>query len=191
MDPARATQFEVETGWLIRQNYAGIVDLSVYNASIGTRWGSTGVPQAVKELCNRNKVGRFIKIGSIQEAKDALYNGYAIHSGQNIGFSSQSDDRGITRPQGSWSHDMATLGFDDTKTFYPVCVFFVQNSWGPWNQPPRRQPPYGPLVPGMFAVEEDVYARMVRAGGMFAYADVQGFRKKDLPNYGTGSFLGL
>ncbi len=188
MDPARATQFEVETGWLLRQDYSGVVNLSTYNASIGTGWGRTGVPEAVKELCRQHKVGKFIKIGSVQEAKDALFNGYAIHSGQNIGFKSSSDERGITSPSGSWNHDMACLGFDDTKTFYPVCVFFIQNSWGKWNQTPRKIPPYG-IQPGAFAIEEEVFARFVRANSMFAYADVQGIKKKDLPNYGTGLFL--
>lgn len=189
MDPARATKFEVETGWLLRKNYPGIVDLSVYNASIGTNWGRTGVPASVKELCSPTKIGRFIKINSVEEAKDALFNGYAIHSGQNIGLASSSDDRGITRRSGSWSHDMCTSGFDDTKTFYPVCVFFIQNSWGKWNNPPKRQPPYGPLQPGSVAIDEELFAAFVRGGGMFAYADVQGIRKKDLPHYGTGLFL--
>jgi hypothetical protein len=184
MDPARATRFEVETGWLIRKNYEGVVDLSVYNAKIGMGWGSRGVPDAVKQLCSQNKIGRFIKIGSVQEAKDALFNGYAIHSGQNIGFSKTSDEQGITRRSGSWNHDMACLGFDDTKTFYQVCVFFIQNSWGKWNSAPKRQPPYGPLQPGMFAIDEDMMGSFVRAGSMFAYADAQGFRKKDLPSYG-------
>lgn len=189
MDPARATRFEVETGWLIRQNYPGIVDLSVYNASIGIRWGSRGVPEDVKKLCNEHKIGRFIKINSVEEAKDALFNGYGIHSGQNIGLAKTSDERGITRRSGSWNHDMCCSGFDDTKTFYPVCVFFIQNSWGKWNSAPQRQPPYGPLQPGSAAIDEELFAQFVRAGSMFAYADAQGFRKKDLPNWGAGFYI--
>ncbi len=193
MDPARATRFESDFGFLFRQAYP-FVDLSVYDSRIGSRWGSRGVPEEVEEECRKHNVGQWVAPTSVDEVKDLLFSGYALHSGQNFGVKSSSDSRGIAIPSGSWAHDMATVGYDDTREVYPVCVFLVANSWGQWNQRPKVWPEdrYGPWPKGSFWLAEDVYARhFVGSRSIFAYCDIQGVPQKPLPDYGNlDSILG-
>lgn len=130
MDPARAARFERDEGWLVRQNYPGVVDLSKYKSSIGANWGRRGVPEEVKALCRENNVGELVVPKNVGQTLDALANGYAAHSGQNWGTSSKQPKDGINRKSASWSHDMATVGYDISKEFFKEEVLFVANSWG-------------------------------------------------------------
>jgi hypothetical protein len=189
MDPAVATRFEVDNGFLFREKYP-FADLSRYNASIATSRLLT--PECVAE-CKRHNVGRYVVPASTSDAKDLFYAGYAMHSGQSFGVSGQSDSRGIAVKSGAWNHDMATVGYDDTREVYPVCVFLVANSWGTWNSKPKVWPEevYGPWPVGSFWVDEELYGRyFVGSRSIFAYADVNSVPQKQLPDYGTTEYLG-
>jgi hypothetical protein len=186
MDPAKATRFESDFGFLFRKKYP-FADLSVYDSDIGSRWGRQGVPQVVCDECRKHNVGQWIAPRSTDQVKDLLYSGYALHSGQNFGVSTVSDRRGIAVPRGRWAHDMATVGYDDTREVYPVGVFLIVNSWGRWNQRPKVWPEdrYGPWPVGSFWLAEDVYERFfVGSRSIFAYCDIQGVPQKRLPDYG-------
>ena len=188
MSPARAAQFERDTGFLARQKYAGVVDLSVYNGVIGVRWGrSGGVPKAVQELCNANKVGTIALVRSMDDAMDALYNGYGITSGQNAAWSDRPGGKNIhPRVSPGWSHAMATLGYDDTKEFWPFRVWYIGNSWGRWNKPvPDWPASYPEQIPGMIVTDDAGYATCVESEDMWAYSDVQGYPARALPDLGS------
>jgi hypothetical protein len=189
MDPGAAARFERDFGYMVRQNYPGVVDLSTYNGNTGAGWGGRGLPAAVRELCKQRKVGSFINPRTAEDAMDLLQNGYAIHSGQNVGFSSTPGADGIFRRGSPWGHDMATTGYDDSKAFYPVRVWFVQNSWAAWCTPPAKWPVdlYGPYITGMIVCSDDDYHTFWSAGSMFAYQNVQGFPRQNLPDYGVPS----
>lgn len=191
MSPARAAQYVRDTGWLGRENHEspnGNLDLRKYNANIGARWGRSGVPSWVKELCKAKRVGRYVRPTSVDEAKDLLASGYAGHSGQQIGFNATPDRHGISPRRGSWNHDMAIVGFDDTREHFPVCVFFVPNSWGQWNKKPSAsqwpEELFGPWIPGMIVVHEDVFSQFVRAGDMWFYSDIGSYERRELPDWG-------
>jgi hypothetical protein len=189
MSPSTASRFERDVGFLVRQNYPGVVDLSRYDSSIGTRWGSRGVPENVKKLCREHNVGSYTIPQTAEEARDLLGKGYAIHSGQNWGCSINSD--GVAQTSARWSHDMATVGMDDTQEHYPAkygCLFLVANSWGAWtSKPPKwNDAVYGPWPVGSFWVPEDIYARyFTGSGSIMAYSNVRGFPAQNLPDYGT------
>lgn len=190
MSPAKAAMFENSTGFLIRKNYE-IVDLSSYKGSIGARWGKGGVPPDVQKLCAENKVGIIRQIRSIADARDALFNGYALMSGQYAAWApSPSDDHYHKRVSPGWNHAMATVGMDFTKKFWPFNVFFIQNSWGGWNQKPREWPgDYPPWVPGMIVCREEDWAVCVESEDCYAYGSVDGFPPQRLPDYGTIGML--
>ena len=183
MDPAVATRFEVDYGFLFRQKYP-FADLSQLNE----RLAEPGfLSEEVKAACREHNVGRWLTPQSADEVKDALYAGYALHSGQNFGVREVSDAKGVAIPSGRWSHDMATVGYDDTREVYPTGVFLVANSWGEWNVRPRVWPEerYGQWPVGSFWVAEDVYERyFVGSGSIFAYCDIKGVPQKKLPDYG-------
>jgi hypothetical protein len=191
MSPARASQFERDFGFLARTKYDGVVDLTNYNSSIGSRWGSSGVPDNVKELCRKHKVGVISCVKTQADLMDAMFNGYAAHSGQFAAWDATSNDKGIHgRASGGWAHDMATVGYDDTKEFFPFRVWMIQNSWGPWNQKPRAWPKeYGEWVPGMILTSADDYDVCVDSADCWTYGSIEGYPPQRLPDYGTIGLL--
>lgn len=197
MDPGRAARFITKFGFMIRKNYPGCVDLSRYNSSIGARWGRSGPPSCVKEKCKEHPVGEYVTPNTADEAIALFYNGYTCHSGQNTGFSILTDHRGIHYKKGSWNHDMATVGYDDTREIWPTRVYFVVNSWGKWNdqwykwkQDRELQKILGPPITGMITVHHDIWERYFLGGqSIYFYSDIKGFPAQKLPNYGTKLFL--
>ncbi len=186
MDPAIATRFIHGYGMMFRQKYTS-VDLTKYNSKIGTNWGRNGVPTEVKEECKKHNIGEWIAPSSVEDVKDLLYSGYALHSGQQFGVKNKSDKDGIAIQGGRWNHDMATVGYDDTREVYPDCVFLVANSWGLWNERPYVWPieRYGEWPVGSFWVREELYAKyFVGNRSIFAFCDVKGVPQKKLPDYG-------
>ncbi|MEA1999536.1 MAG: hypothetical protein U9N61_09505 [Euryarchaeota archaeon] len=197
MDPGRAARFVTEYGFMIRQNYSGCVDLSQYNSSVGSRWGRSGPPSCVLEQCKEHPVGEYVTPNDPDEAMALFHNGYPCHSGQNIGFDSTPNSRGYHDRQGSWNHDMATVGYDDTCKIWPVRVYFVVNSWGKWNSQWSKwendselQRILGPPITGMMTVHHEVWERYFLGGqSIYFYSDIKGYPMQKLPDYGTGTFL--
>lgn len=190
MSPSVAAMFERDVGFLVRQKYAA-VDLSVYDGSIGDKWGRSGVPAEVQKLCNEHKVGVIRQIRSIRDARDALFNGYAIATGQNAAWDEKPNkDNYHPRVSPGWSHSMATVGMDFTKKFWPFNVFFIQNSWGPWNVLPKDWPDYLPKPPaGMIICKEEDWNVCIEADDVFAYGSVDGFPPQRLPDLGSIGLL--
>lgn len=157
-------------GILIRKNY-GFVDLSKYNGSIGDRWGSKGVPSEIVNEAKKHQVITISLINTVEQARDAIANGYAISVCSGSGFSSRRDKYGIAKRSGGWSHAMAWVGVDDTHEIYNETLFLVQNSWGVWNSGPTRyeQPE------GSFWIRERDAAEMLSQNGSWVFSDVDGF----------------
>lgn len=191
MSPARASQFERDFGFLARTKYDGVVDLTNYNSSIGSRWGSGGVPENVKELCKKNKVGVIANVKTQADLMDAMFNGYAAHSGQFAAWDATSNSKGIHgRAPGGWNHDMALVGYDDSKEFFPFRVWMIQNSWGPWNQKPKAWPKeYGEWIPGMILTSGDDFDVCVDSADCWTYGSIDGYPPQKLPDYGTIGLL--
>lgn len=169
-------------GILIRRNY-GAIDLSTYNSGVGA---NHRIPQSVyKTEAQKNQVKTISMVTTIQEARDALANGYALSVCSGFGFSSTRDRNGIAKRSGSWSHAMAWIACDDTKTRLKETLFLVQNSWGKWNSGPRvhGQPE------GSFWIREADARNMLAGQGSWVFSNVDGFPARDLPNYGTTSYL--
>ena len=157
-------------GILIRKNY-GFVDLSKYNGRLGSNWGRGGVPDDVVQEAQKHKVKTISNIRTIEEARDALANGYAISVCSGYGFSSRRDQYGIASRSRGWSHAMCWCAVDDTREIYNETLFLVQNSWGIWNGGPKRhdQPE------GSFWIREKDARGMLASGGAWVFSDVDGF----------------
>jgi intein/homing endonuclease len=157
-------------GVLIRKKY-GNIDLTNYNARLSGGWGRTGTPKELNEEAKKNQVKTASLLTSIEQARDALFNGYGITLCSMAGFSNKRDQHGISQRQGQWAHAMAWIACDDTREIYNEMLFLIQNSWGIWNGGPKRhgQPE------GSFWIRESVARDMIRSGEGFAVSNIIGF----------------
>lgn len=169
-------------GILLRKNY-GVIDLSTYNSSLGA---NHKIPDSIYVAeAKKHQVRTISMITTIEEARDALANGYAISVCSGHGFSSKRDSNGIAARSGGWAHAMAWIACDDTRTRFKETLFLVQNSWGVWNSGPKvhDQPD------GSFWIREKDARGMLAEQGSWVFSDVDGFPARELPDYGTSTFL--
>lgn len=182
---ARTVEFVTKVGGIIaRQNYPGIADFSKYNGSMGGNWGSRGLPDKVLDLANDHQMKTASLIRTIEEARDALANGYGLTVCSNQGFSSVRDKKGFAKPQGQWAHAMSWTACDDTGS---DISFLICNSWGNWNS--GGHPEWGQLPNGSFLIHSDVAERMIKQNGAFAISNFDGFPVQKLPDYGFDDYL--
>jgi len=180
MTGSKAAEFVNKIGGiLVRKNYDGVVDLTKYNGNLGAGWGGRGVPDKVLDLANDHQIRTVSLIQSVEEARDALANGYGIAVCSNYGFSNKRDSKGYARTSGSWAHCMAWIACDDTGN---DTSFLVQNSWGKWND--GGHPEWGVIPDGSFLIHSDVAEGMIKQNGAYAFSNFNGFPVQKLPDYG-------
>jgi hypothetical protein len=169
-------------GILLRKDY-GKIDLSVYNSSLGAR---KRIPASIYTTeAKKHQVKTISMVTTIQEARDALANGYALSVCSGYGFSSRRDAKGIAKRSSGWSHAMAWIACDDTNDRFNETLFLVQNSWGRWNSGPKvhGQPD------GSFWIREKDARGMLASQGSWVFSNVDGFPARDLLDYGTSTYL--
>ena len=169
-------------GILLRKDY-GEVDLSTYNSALGARHQ---IPSKIYSTeAKKHQVKTISMITTVEEARDALSNGYALSVCSGYGFSSRRDANGIAKRGSGWNHAMAWIACDDTKKRFRETLFLVQNSWGKWNSGPKvhGQPE------GSFWIREKDARGMLAEQGSWVFSDVEGFPARNLPDYGTSSYL--
>lgn len=185
MSCSRAAEFVSKIGGIVvRKNYPGIVDFSKYNGSLGAGWGGRGLPDKVLDLANDHQIKTTSLIRTVEEARDALANGYGIAVCSNYGFSNKRDSKGYARVSGNWGHCMAWIACDDTNG---DTSFLVQNSWGKWND--GGHPAWGQIPDGSFLIHSDVAAGMLSQNGAYTFSQFDGFPLQQLPDYGFEDYL--
>lgn len=182
MSPAMAGEFVHGHGFMLRKDY-GFVDLSKYNASIGSSWGGKGCPEEVKAECKKHPCRYLARVNNVEEARDALANGYGLFCGSGHGFSNKRDENGIAAKSGGWNHCMAWGGCDDTRTVLDEMLFYIIQSWGKWNSGPHGK--WGELSIGGFWVRQKDAEAMIRTGELWAVGNVDGFPPQKLPDYSS------
>jgi hypothetical protein len=165
-------------GYLLRKDY-GFIDLSVYDARIGTKMGRNGVPDNVREKADDHQIRTISLVTNVEEARDAIFNGYSIAVCSSQGFSNVRDTEGFAAPKSNWSHGMAWTAVDDKSSRKG---FLVCNSWGKWNSGPKKfdQPN------GSFWIDYSVAKKMLAARGAWVVSNFEGFPPQTLPQYLTG-----
>jgi hypothetical protein len=185
MSCARAATFVSESGGIVvRKNYEGVADFSKYNGNMGARWGSRGLPDNVIDVANDHQIKTVSLVKTVEEARDALANGYGLSVCSSYGFSNKRDKHGFARVSGSWAHAMAWIACDDTGD---EPAFLVQNSWGKWND--GGHPEWGKIPDGSFLIHADVAAGMLKQNGSYAFSQFDGFPVQKLPSYGFEDYL--
>lgn len=176
MSVALAAKFINEVGGIALRKKYGKYDLTNYNPSLGINWGRSGVPRSLIQEISQNRVQNVSLILSVDELIDAIYNGYGVAVGSNLGFSAKRNKDGISTPSGRWLHCMCFGGMDDTKSRHKETLFLVLNSWGEWNA--------GPIIynqpKGSFWITATVADIMIRQQQTWVVGNVNGFPSKNI-----------
>ena len=199
MSPFRAAQFVSQQGGvMLRQKY-GDVDASTYNAELGIRWGGRGgPPNELVSLLKNNQMQRAALVNNVDEARDAIFNGYALAVGSDVGFDSTRDQYGFAKRKGSWMHCMAwvavstayALAGDDWQKYgteKDSPCFLVVNSWGEWNGGSEG---VFDIPTGAFWITSHDAAAMIGQKMSFAVGSFNGFAARPLVDWGF-SYLTL
>jgi hypothetical protein len=180
MSCSRAAEFVSKNGGIVlRKNYKSVADFTKYNGNLGAGWGGRGLPDPVIDLANDHQIKTVSLVRTIEEARDALANGYGLAVCSNYGFSNKRDKKGVANVSGNWAHAMAWIACDDTGS---EPLFLVQNSWGKWND--GGHPEWGNIPDGSFLIRAEVAAGMLAANGSYAFSNFDGFPLQKLPDYG-------
>ena len=124
-----------------------------------------------------------------KEIRAACANGYGIVFGAQYGFSNRRGKYGISETGKPWNHCMSIGGFDDTCTYAQDPLLLDIQSWGPdWISGPLAEYPM-PKGSAMIRWPE-FYKHVVARGEVYIIGDASGYPARDLPNYGTESYLG-
>ena len=185
MSCSRAATFVSQSGGVVvRKDYKGVADFSKYNGSMGASWGARGLPDKVIDVANDHQIRTVSLIRTVEEARDALANGYGLAVCSSYGFSNRRDSKGFAKVSGSWAHAMAWIACDDTNG---EPAFLVQNSWGKWND--GGHPEWGPIPDGSFLIHADAAEGMLKQNGSYAFSEFDGFPVQKLPSYGFEDYL--
>lgn len=160
-------------GILLRKDY-GVVDLTTYDSTLGSK---KRIPKSIYSTeAQKHQVKTVSNIRTVEEARDALANGYALGVCSGYGFSSRRDKNGIAARGAGWNHDMAWIACDDTRTRLNETLFLVQNSWGVFNSGPKvhDQPE------GSFWIREKDARGMLSEGGGWVFSKVEGFPAREI-----------
>lgn len=162
-------------GSIKRAKY-GNIDLSQYNPNTAKQWGSPrgGPPKELLNIGKEHRIKSYSLVESVEQAVDAIQNGYPVLFCSNQGFSNVRDKDGFLKPQGSWPHAMCGIAQDTEYKRPGICI---QNSWPKgWVSGPKRheQPD------GSFWVDLDVIRSMIRGRDTFVISDYEGYPAKDL-----------
>ena len=161
------------------ENGSERVDLSSYNSSWSGN-GRAGVPSWMEAESQKNKIKLVIPIRTPEEHRDALAIGFGMNVCSGQGFSSSTDEFGVARASGSWSHAMAHTANIDTqwaRSKYGDMIGGIQQSWGNWNTI-NGKPDGSPKMPvGMFYSKMSTIASMLRGQDSFAMCGVFGWER--------------
>lgn len=175
-----------ESGLWLRKKYDEIgIDLTQYSSRNAGIYGSRTPPESWLAIGKDHLIRTVTDVEDYEQLRDFLANGYCISSCGSEGFSNERNEHGVSSRKGSWAHAMAYLGVDDRndiKEIYKEPLILVQNSWGAWNDGPRRI--YGTNIDipvgSFWARWSDIKNR-----SMIAFSGVNGWPPKKLKSYGA------
>lgn len=175
-----------ESGLWLRKKYDEIdVDMTQYSSRNAGLYGSRPPPESWLAIGKNHLIRTATDVEDYEQLRDFLANGYCVSSCGSEGFSNKRDANGASPKRGSWAHAMAYLGVDDRaaiKAIYNEPLVLVQNSWGQWNDGPRRI--YGTNIDipvgSFWARWSDIKNR-----SMIAFSGVNGWPPKKLKSYGA------
>jgi len=165
-------------------------DLTNYSGARAREYGKTGVPNELEPLAREHLVKTATMVTNFDDAAKFIMNGYPISNahGSNPTFTGTRDKDGYGRGQG-YSHAMNYVG---VRWGSKPALLKTNTGWPDTVD--------GPLWPDQMNINKSLAAccwweeasicdKVLAGEDSFAYSQYQGFKKQDLPDYGTGEFL--
>ena len=182
-------------GMLLRQSYDidgfGKLDLSKYDASVGIRWGGSGVPSSIVNECKKHQVTDSVRVSTKEEILQAYRQGHMVGGCSSLGLSRTRNEDGVSEARGSWAHAMLSHGLDereDTVSKYGCPLILIQNSWGAWNSGPRKIRGTDILIPkGSCWFKLDSYAKYYKSS-CFCFTETRGWKAIKPVTIGSSPF---
>lgn len=151
-----------------------------YSGSIARTWGAKpGPPQKFIDIATKSKPEARL-VTTWPQAIEALSQGWAIAVCSGQGFRmmpTEANERLEGRPQGSWAHCMAFIGYDDRPGKEAL---YCLNSWG--ESAHGKPSDYARLdgaPPGGFWVLKSTAERMLSGRDSYAYS-FNGFERRNV-----------
>lgn len=197
-EPAHYIGPEGKGGLLYRRLYEGPngekIDFTNFSQAT-ENWagaGRSGVPSWLEEESRNNKAKWIIPIPSLEEYRDAIALGFGISVCSGYGYSDTTDQYGVAKRQGSWSHAMAHTAFNDTPWAYKTynnIIGMIDQSWGRWNKQ-NGIPEGSPAMPvgGFYTVGNNI-AGMLSGGDSYAVCGVYGWNRTGWEAFDTTAVL--
>lgn len=142
-------------------------DVEAGSDELAIQFAIHGVPSDLKQKASGHPVGTASLLGSAEEARDAICNGYPVIVCSDQGFTMERDSEGRCRPSGTWNHCMKWSAWDHQRR-----RFCVEQSWG-------QGTPSGPIYlnqpTNSFWIDSDVGDRMIRQRDSYAISKWAGF----------------
>ena len=177
-------------GILLRKDYPELgIDLTRYSGALAGKWGRTPPPENILAAGDDFTIHTATPCDSAEDVREMLANGQGISSCGSEGFSSKRNEHGVSNRQGSWSHAMALIGFDDrpwAHQTYGGPLACLQNSWAIFNSGNRIifgtdiEIPHG----SFWARWKDIARR-----SFYAHAGFTGWQAKQLQDYGATGLI--
>ena len=180
-DPYRLSMWHLKSGFLLEQLFTDADgkewDFRNYDEyyKIGIKYGRTGLPDSIISITSQHAMRRAQRVRDTNALADLMWSGYTAHLGSNLGVANTGDP--ISPRRGSWAHDMAPVGFDDTRKYFNFRVWLWDQSWGPsWNRVTNIPQEWLPWGEGMFAISEETMQYAIKQGGCVVFDDANGFQ---------------
>lgn len=168
-------------GILLRKEYPGGYDFTVYCPEKAIEYGNSGCPDPLEPLTKLHPVKRAAICRSYSELRDSIANGCPVIVCSNVGFGRvvcvRDADGFLTRKRSPWYHAMLFAAYDDVFR-RPGALCF--NSWGAdWVVGPTR----GEQPEGTFWIDADTVDVMLRQDDSFAISAYVGYPRLNIPPY--------
>jgi len=155
-----------------------------YNVQRCKQWGANGVPDSLEPVAKLYPIKTVSLITSVENARDALVNGYPIAICGSLGRTMKRQPGGWCRVSGTWYHSQELRGVCVVKGNKPAFVY--QNSWGDYlgseNNTVQLESGREVTLPeGCYLSDFDSVARELRQEDTFSFSHADGFPAQDLP----------
>jgi hypothetical protein len=141
-DCASVVEAMIKEGVMLMKPYSDLgIDLTDYSHAATAKYATKGPTAAMLAESKQHIIRDATEVDSAEAEADLMHNGFGIVDCGGEAWTSDTDENGVAKRSGSWSHSMKRGAFDDrdeTKSKYGGPLTLIINNWGEWNSSKSR-----------------------------------------------------